>query len=122
MGKYFQEELKRKNIEYYIPRMENILATREGQVEGMIKCFECFYSMFGTCPVNGHKGNAACIQLAKSYFDMPRKELEEATEKEYKEALRKAAQMYHIRMDYIKNLAEAKGEIKDEQEELEPIH
>ena len=115
MSKYFEEELKRKNIEYYIPRMENILAVREGQVNDMIQCFECFYSMFGRCPVNGNKGNAACLQLQKSYFDMSRKELEEVTEEEYKKALQNAAQMYHIRMDYIANIFKGKEEHTDEE-------
>ena len=73
-------------------------------------CFECFYSMFGDCPVHGHRNNAACLQLQKSYFDMDRSELEEVTEKLYKEELSKAALSYHIRMDYIKNIFDAKGE------------
>ncbi len=83
-----------------------------------IRCYECFYSMFGKCPVNGSRGNAACLQVAKRYFDMPRKELEEFTENEYKEALRKAAQVYHIRMDYIDTLFKNKGEEKQEDEEI----
>ena len=49
---------------------------------------------------------------------MPRKELEEFTENEYKEALRKAAQAYHIRMDYIDTLFKNKGEEKPEDEEI----
>ena len=115
MGKYLQEELKRKNLIDYIPRMEKMLAVREGKAENMIKCFECFYSMFGTCPVNGSKNSAACLQLQKSYFDMSRKELEEVTEEEYKKALQSAAQMYHVRMDYIANIFEGKEEHTDEE-------
>lgn len=86
-----------------------------------MRCFECFYSMFGKCPVNGSRNNAACLKLQKSYFDMSRKELEQVTEELYKKALSDAAQLYHIRMDYIKSIAEAKGE-KESNDELEPIH
>ena len=35
---------------------------------------------------------------------MSRTELEEATEAEYKQALAKAAKLYHIRMDYINSI------------------
>lgn len=115
MAKYFQEELKRKNLTNYIPQMEQTLAIREGKVKGIMKCFECFYSMFGTCPVNGSRNSAACLQLQKSYFDMSRKELEEITEQEYKKALQNAAQMYHVRMDYIANIFEGKEEHTDEE-------
>lgn len=91
-------------------------------MDNTLRCYECFYSMFGKCPVDGHRNNAACLKMQKSYFDMSRTELEEATEKIYKEELHKAAQAYHIRMDYIKSIAESKGEINNEQEEPEPIH
>lgn len=83
-----------------------------------MECFKCFYSMFGTCPTNGSK-NAACIKMSKSYFDMSRSELEEATEHEYKEALREAAKIYHARMDYIKLI---KGEKKTDEDERLAIH
>ena len=118
MGIYFKDELKRKGLDYYDDQIESTLAAREGK-DDSIRCYECFYSMFGDCPVNGHRNNAACLTLQKSYFDMSRTELEEVTEKIYKEELRKAAQAYHIRMDYIKNIAEAKGESEDEQETVE---
>ena len=122
MGTYLRDELERKGLGYYNDQIESTLAAREGK-DNSIRCYECFYSMFGDCPVNGHRNNAACLTLQKSYFDMSRKELEEVTEKIYKDELHKAAQAYHIRMDYIKNIAEAKGEIeKNESEELEPIH
>lgn len=121
MGTYLREELERKGMGNYIPKMENILEAREG-TSRTLSCFECFYSMFGKCPVDGHKGNAACLTLQKSYFDMSRKELEKITEGLYKDELRKAAQTYHIRMDYIKNIAEAKGEQVNEETEPEPIH
>lgn len=113
MAKYLQEELTRKGFEKYIPQMEEVIAEREGV--HMMKCFECFYSMFGKCPVNGSRNNAACLQLQKSYFDMSRKELEEITEEEYKKALHNAAQMYHVRMDYIANIFEGREEHTDEE-------
>ena len=69
-----------------------------------MKCFECFYSQFSKCPVNGSHNNAACLSIQKNYFDMSRKELVEATEKEYKNALINAAKLYHVRMDYINNI------------------
>ena len=84
----------------------------------LIQCYECFYSIFGKCPVNGSRSNAVCLHIAKAYFDMSRKELEEITEKEYKEALRKAAQTYHARMDYISTLFKNKGEEKQDDEEI----
>lgn len=116
MGNYLREELERKGMSHYVDQMENIIAKREG-TEPSIRCFECFYSMFGRCPVDGHKGNAACLTLAKSYFDMSRTELEEVTERLYKEELQKAAKSYHIRMDFIKNIAEAKGEKQEDEQE-----
>lgn len=115
MGTYLRDELERKGYGYYNDQIENTLAAREGK-DNSIRCYECFYSMFGDCPVNGHRNNAACLTLQKSYFDMSRTELEEVTEKIYKEELHKAAQAYHIRMDYIKSIAEAKGESENEQE------
>ena len=112
MGKYLQEELIRKGLERYIPQMEMAIAEREGR--HVIKFYECFYSQFGQCPTNGSR-NAACTTLAKSYFDMPKKELIKATEKAYKDALIDAAKLYHIRMDYINNLfADQEEEIQEE--------
>lgn len=84
-----------------------------------MECFKCFYSMFGKCPTNGSKDNAACLKMSKSYFDMSRAALEEATEHEYKEALREAAKTYHARMDYIKLI---KGEKKADEDEGLAIH
>ena len=43
--------------------------------------------MFGKCPVNGSRNSAGCLKMQKSYFDMSRTELEEVTEKIYKEEL-----------------------------------
>ena len=121
MGTYLRDELERKGLGYYNDQIEGTLAAREGKKESL-RCYECFYSMFGKCPVDGHRNNAACLTMQKSYFDMDRKELEEVTEAAYKKALQDAAQLYHIRMNYIKNLAEAKGEKQDEETEPEPIH
>ena len=115
MGTYLKEELERKGLEKYVDQMEGIIAAREGK-ERSLSCFECFYSMFGRCPVDGHKGNAACLTLQKSYFNMQSKELRKVTEKLYKEDLMKAAKLYHIRMDFINNIANAKGEQEDEEE------
>lgn len=116
MGSYLREELERKGMSHYVDQMEGTIAKREG-TEHPIRCFECLYSMFGRCPVDGHKGNAACLTLQKSYFDMSRTELEEITERLYKEELQKAAKSYHIRMDFIKNIAEAKGEKQEDEQE-----
>ena len=82
-----------------------------------MKCYECFYSQFGKCPTNGSH-NAACETLAKSYFDMPKKELVKATEKEYKDALIAAAKLYNIRMEYIKNIFQG----QEEEEINEDLH
>ena len=113
MGKYLQEELTRKGLEKYIPQMEMAIAKREGMP--VIKCYECFYSQFGNCPTGGSR-NAACLTLAKSYFNMPKKELIKATEKEYKNALIDAAKLYNVRMAYIKNLfADQEEETIDEE-------
>lgn len=88
-----------------------------------IRCFECFYSIFGNCPVNGRRGNAACLQMAKSYIDMSSKELKQLTEKEYKESLCKAAKLYNIRMDYINILSKNKNEKEENDDgELESLH
>ena len=115
MGNYLREELERKGMNNYVDQMENIIATREGK-ERSLSCFECFYSMFGRCPVDGHKGNAACLTLQKSYFDMDTKELKRVTEKLYKDELIKAAKLYHIRMDFINNIAKSKGEQENDEE------
>ena len=114
MGTYLRDELERKGYGYYTDQIEGTLATREGKEP--LRCFECFYSMFGKCPVNGSRNSAGCLSMQKSYFDMDRKKLEEITEEAYKKALQDAAQIYHIRMDYIKNIAEAKGEQQEDEE------
>lgn len=120
---YFKEELERKGLDHYVDQMEEIITAREeGKEYRPLACYECFYSMFGKCPVNGSRNSAGCLKMQKSYFDMSRTELEEVTERLYKKALQDAAQLYHIRMDYIKSIAESKGEINNEQEEPEPIH
>lgn len=121
MGTYLRDELERKGLSYYSNQIESTLAAREGKKEPL-RCFECFYSMFGKCPVNGSRNSAGCLSMQKSYFDMSRKELEEVTEAAYKKALMDAAQTYHIRMDYIKNIAESKGEQENEESEPTPIH
>ena len=87
----------------------------------LISCFQCFYCIFGKCPVDGSRNSATCLRIQKNYNDMSRKELEEATEAEYKKALRDAARLWHIRMDYIDTICETRGEIKED-EEPEPIH
>lgn len=83
-----------------------------------MKCFECFYSQFGRCPVGGSRNSAACLTLQKSYFDMSKSELIEATEHEYKEALISAAKLYHVRMDYINNIFANREEEETLDEEL----
>ena len=101
MATYFQDELSRKGLEKYIPQMEETIAEREGK--HIMRCWECFYSMFGKCPTNGSR-NAACLTLQKSYLDMPKKELIEVTEADYKHSLQMAAKMYNARMAMIKNM------------------
>lgn len=118
---YLADELKNKRMEKYIPMMERIMMSRElnGQYEPL-RCFECFYSIFGHCPTNGSH-NAACLTMQKRYMDMDPKELKKITEKEYKEELIKAAKMYNVRMNYINSIFELKGE-KQEEEQDEALH
>lgn len=114
MATYFQDELTRKDLEDCIPQMEAIVSEREGK--RIIKCWECFYSMFGKCPTYGSR-NAACFTMQKSYMEMPKKTLIEVTETEYKQALQNAAKMYNARMTMIKNM------FSEEQEETnEELH
>ena len=112
MGTYFQEELERKGLKDYIPQMEATMAEREGYRD--LKCWECFYSMFGKCPAGGSRNNAACLTMRKSYMEMPKKMLIETAEAEYKDSLTRAAKMYNARMSMIKNMFPEQEEENDE--------
>ena len=114
---YLADELKNKGMEKYIPTMERIMMSRElNDAYQPMRCFECFYSIFGHCPTGGSH-NAACMTVQKRYMDMDPKELKKITEKEYKEELIRAAKMYNVRMNYIDGIFELKGEQKEDEDE-----
>ena len=69
----------------------------------MIRCSDCIYYFVDCCPVDYHRGNAACLTMQREWKDEPPDKVRRALDNVYDYKNEKLKNWYNSRLEQLEN-------------------